>query len=83
MIRKEGHGNCLWDHKFVLLADRLNRGDTVTGKVYYGTRERLRKAIRSKRPGLLRQGLNIFHHNVGSVLPRGLVSSHSASAGRL
>lgn len=41
------------DHSIVLLADFLDRGDTVTAESYCTTRERLQKAIRRKRPGLL------------------------------
>jgi hypothetical protein len=34
IIRKEGHGNCSGEHKFVLLVDFLDHDDTATAEVY-------------------------------------------------
>ncbi|GFS08619.1 histone-lysine N-methyltransferase SETMAR [Elysia marginata] len=50
----------LWDAKGVILNDILQ---CINAAVYCSTFERLRDAIRCKRPGLLRRGVVLLHDN--------------------
>ena len=52
-----------WDAQGVLLVDFLPRGETVNAIRYCQTLDRLREAIRRKRPGRLRQGVLLQHDN--------------------
>lgn len=52
-----------WDHKGPLLVDFLERGNTVNAEQYCKTLDRLRQAIRKKRPGLLSDGIILLHDN--------------------
>ena len=51
------------DAQGVLLVDFLPRGETVNAIRYCQTLDRLREAIRRKRPGRLRQGVLLQHDN--------------------
>ena len=52
-----------WDHKGVLLVDFMERGTTINAGSYCATLERLRAAIKRKRPGLLTTGVLLLHDN--------------------
>ena len=52
-----------WDHKGVLSVDFMERGTTINAGSYCATLERLRAAIKRKRPGLLTTGVLLLHDN--------------------
>lgn len=52
-----------WDAKGVLLVDILPQGETINALRYCETIDRLREAVRRKRPGLLRKGVVLLHDN--------------------
>jgi histone-lysine N-methyltransferase SETMAR len=52
-----------WDYCGVLLVDFLPRGESVNAAHYCETLDRLREAVRRKRPGLLSTGVILLHDN--------------------
>jgi len=52
-----------WDAKGVLLVDILPHGETINAVRYCKTMDRLREAVRRKRPGLLQKGVVLLHDN--------------------
>ncbi len=50
-----------WDSQGVIHEEYLEYGNTVTGDGYFDTLKRLRRAIKSKWPGLLLQGVILLH----------------------
>ena len=52
-----------WDMKGVLLVEFQEHGRTVTAASYCSLLKRLKAAIKNKRPGLLTQGVLLFHDN--------------------
>ncbi|GFS18735.1 mariner Mos1 transposase [Elysia marginata] len=52
-----------WDAKGVILLDILPRGQCINAVLYCSPRDRLRDAIRRKKPGLLRRGFVLQHDN--------------------
>ncbi|GFO48549.1 histone-lysine N-methyltransferase SETMAR [Plakobranchus ocellatus] len=52
-----------WDAKGVILLDILPQGQCINAARYCSTLDRLKKAIRRKRPGLLRRGVVLQHDN--------------------
>ncbi|GFS07779.1 histone-lysine N-methyltransferase SETMAR [Elysia marginata] len=52
-----------WDAKGVILLDILPQGQCINAAQYCSTLDRLRDAIRCKRPGLLRRGVVLQHDN--------------------
>ena len=52
-----------WDSQGVILLDILPRGESVNAVSYCETLDKLRHAVRRKRPGLLRSGLVLQHDN--------------------
>ena len=52
-----------WDHKGILLIDFLEKGQTVNAAYYCEVLDRLRAAIKSKRPGVLTKGVFLIHDN--------------------
>ena len=52
-----------WDSEGVLLVDFTPRGQTVNAASFCQTLNRLREAIRRKRPGRLREGVVLLHDN--------------------
>ena len=52
-----------WDAKGVILLDILPQGQCINAARYCSTLDRLRDAIRRKRPGLLRRGVVLQHDN--------------------
>ncbi|GFS25475.1 histone-lysine N-methyltransferase SETMAR [Elysia marginata] len=50
-----------WDAKGVILSDILLQGQCINSAQYCSTLDRLRDAIRRKRPGLLRRGVVLQH----------------------
>ncbi|GFN96035.1 histone-lysine N-methyltransferase SETMAR [Plakobranchus ocellatus] len=52
------------DAKGVILLDILPQGQCVNAARYCSTLDRLKEAIRRKRPGLLRRGVVLQHDNV-------------------
>jgi hypothetical protein len=55
-----------WDHKGVLLVEFMKKGTTINAALYCATLERLKTAIKRKRPGLLTKGVSILHDNARS-----------------
>lgn len=53
----KGVATVFLDHQYVLLVDLLTRGATVNATSHTLTLDRLRDAIRRKRPGLLAKGV--------------------------
>ncbi|GFS20001.1 histone-lysine N-methyltransferase SETMAR [Elysia marginata] len=53
-----------WDAKGVILLDILLHGQFINAAQYCSTLDRLRDAIRHKRPGLLRRGVELQHDKV-------------------
>ncbi|GFS01139.1 histone-lysine N-methyltransferase SETMAR [Elysia marginata] len=53
-----------WDIKGVILLDILPQGQCTNAAQYSSTLDRLRDAIRRKRPELLRMGVVLQHDNV-------------------
>ncbi|GFO32991.1 histone-lysine N-methyltransferase SETMAR [Plakobranchus ocellatus] len=52
-----------WDAKGVILLDILPQGQCINAARYCSTLDRLKKAIRPKRPGLLRRGVVLQNDN--------------------
>ena len=52
-----------WDTKGVLLVDFLPPGETVNAARYCETLNKLREAVRRKRPGRLSEGFSLQHDN--------------------
>ncbi|GFS05417.1 histone-lysine N-methyltransferase SETMAR [Elysia marginata] len=52
-----------WDAKGVILLDILPKGQFINAAQYCSTFDRLRDAIRRKRPGLLRRSVVLQHDN--------------------
>ena len=52
-----------WDREGVLLLDFMEPGATITSGTYCSTLQKLRKAIRRKRQGLLTKGVVLLHDN--------------------
>ncbi|GFN81401.1 histone-lysine N-methyltransferase SETMAR [Plakobranchus ocellatus] len=52
-----------WDAKVVILLDILPLGQCINAARYCSTLDRLKEAIRRKRPGLLRRGFVLQHNN--------------------
>ncbi|GFO06842.1 histone-lysine N-methyltransferase SETMAR [Plakobranchus ocellatus] len=52
-----------WDAKGVILLDILPQGQCINAARYCSTLDRLKEAIRRKRPGLLRRGVLLQHDN--------------------
>ncbi|GFO27366.1 histone-lysine N-methyltransferase SETMAR [Plakobranchus ocellatus] len=52
-----------WDAKGVILLDILPQGQCINAARYCSTLNRLKEAIRRKRPGLLRMGIVLQHNN--------------------
>ncbi|GFO42756.1 histidine ammonia-lyase [Plakobranchus ocellatus] len=52
-----------WDAKGVILLDILPQGQCINAARYCSTLDRLKEAIRRKRPGLLRRGVVLQHDN--------------------
>lgn len=52
-----------WDHLGVIHLEFLPPGTTITARTYCQTLDRLREAIRRKRPGALREGVLLLHDN--------------------
>ncbi|GFO06154.1 collagen alpha-1(iv) chain [Plakobranchus ocellatus] len=52
-----------WDVKGVILLDILPQGQCINAARYCSTLDRLKEAIRRKRPGLLRRGVVLQHDN--------------------
>lgn len=52
-----------WDCRGILLVDFLPSGESVTAGRYCETLDRLREAVRRKRPGLLSNGVILLHDN--------------------
>ncbi|GFO21756.1 histone-lysine N-methyltransferase SETMAR [Plakobranchus ocellatus] len=52
-----------WDSRGMILLDILPKGENVNADRYCETLDRLRHAVRRKRPGLLRSGVVLQHDN--------------------
>lgn len=52
-----------WDYRGVILIDYLDKGKTVNAAYYCDLLDRLRTAIKNKRPGLLSKGVFLIHDN--------------------
>ncbi|GFO20865.1 histone-lysine N-methyltransferase SETMAR [Plakobranchus ocellatus] len=52
-----------WDAKGVIVLDILPQGQCINAARYCSTLDRLKEAIRRKRPGLLRRGVVLQHDN--------------------
>ncbi|GFN98065.1 histone-lysine N-methyltransferase SETMAR [Plakobranchus ocellatus] len=52
-----------WDSRGMILLDILPKGESVNADRYCETLDRLRHAVRRKRPGLLRSGVVLQHDN--------------------
>ncbi|GFO03923.1 transposase [Plakobranchus ocellatus] len=52
-----------WDAKGLILLDILPQGQCINAARYCSTLDRLKEAIRRKRPGLLRRGVVLQHDN--------------------
>ncbi|GFO38037.1 histone-lysine N-methyltransferase SETMAR [Plakobranchus ocellatus] len=52
-----------WDSRGMILLDILPKGESVNADQYCETLDRLRHAVRRKRPGLLRSGVVLQHDN--------------------
>ncbi|GFN94959.1 histone-lysine N-methyltransferase SETMAR [Plakobranchus ocellatus] len=52
-----------WDSRGIILLDILPKGECVNADRYCETLDRLRHAVRRKRPGLLRIGVVLQHDN--------------------
>ncbi|GFS13651.1 histone-lysine N-methyltransferase SETMAR [Elysia marginata] len=57
-----------WDAKGVILLNILQLGQCINAAQYCSTLDRLRDAIRRKRPGLLRRGIVLKHNKVQQTL---------------
>ncbi|GFO16199.1 histone-lysine N-methyltransferase SETMAR [Plakobranchus ocellatus] len=69
-----------WDVKGVILLDILPQGQCINAARYCSTLDRLKEAIRRKRPGLLRRGVVLQHDN---ATPQTLYSNGcSATVGK-
>lgn len=52
-----------WDRKGVLLIEFMPTGTTINSASYCETLEKLRKAIKNRRPGMLTKGVRLLHDN--------------------
>ena len=52
-----------WDEKGVLLVECLEQGKSITCETYCETLQKLRRAIKNKRRGLLTKGVLFLHDN--------------------
>lgn len=52
-----------WDYRGILLIDYLDKGKTINAEYYCGILDRLQKAIKNKRPGLLSRKVFLIHDN--------------------
>ena len=52
-----------WDAKCIVLIDYLQKGKTINGEYYANLLRQLRKAIKSKRPGKLTEGVLLHQDN--------------------
>jgi len=52
-----------WDHKGPLLIEYMEKGKTVNSEQYCNTLDKLRMAIRKRRPRLLSDGVILLHDN--------------------
>ncbi|GFO08991.1 histone-lysine N-methyltransferase SETMAR [Plakobranchus ocellatus] len=52
-----------WDSRGMILQHILPKGESVNADRYCETLDRLRHAVRRKRPGLLRSGVVLQHNN--------------------
>ncbi|XKL63434.1 hypothetical protein PGB90_005798 [Kerria lacca] len=52
-----------WDYRGVLLVDYLEKGRTINAAYYCDILDRLQKAIKNKRPGLLSKKVFLIHDN--------------------
>ncbi|GFO05091.1 histone-lysine N-methyltransferase SETMAR [Plakobranchus ocellatus] len=52
-----------WDSRGMIILDILPKGESVNADQYCETLDRLRHAVRRKRPGLLRSGVVLQHDN--------------------
>ncbi|GFO05502.1 histone-lysine N-methyltransferase SETMAR [Plakobranchus ocellatus] len=52
-----------WDSRGMIPLDILPKGESVNADRYCETLDRLRHAVRGKRPGLLRSGVVLQHDN--------------------
>ncbi|GFO41025.1 histone-lysine N-methyltransferase SETMAR [Plakobranchus ocellatus] len=52
-----------WDSRGMILLDILPKGESVNADRYFEAIDRLRHAVRRKRPGLLRSGVVLQHDN--------------------
>jgi histone-lysine N-methyltransferase SETMAR len=64
MVKSAGKlmATVFWDHKDVLLVEFMKKGTTINAASYCATLERLKTAIKRKRPGILTKGV-ILHDN--------------------
>ena len=56
-------GTVFWDNRGVLLFETLQPGETINAARYCQTLDKLREAIRRKRPGQLTNGVILQHDN--------------------
>ncbi|GFR63839.1 angiopoietin-related protein 2 [Elysia marginata] len=61
-----------WDAKGVILSDILPQGQCINAAQYCSTLDRLRDAVRRKRPGLFRRDVVLKHDN---AIPRSAIAS--------
>ncbi|GFS12226.1 histone-lysine N-methyltransferase SETMAR [Elysia marginata] len=71
------------DAKGVILIDILPQGQCINAAQYCNTLDRLRYAIRRKRPGLLRRGVVLPHDNATPHLAKYKPYTEMAAALRL
>lgn len=67
-----------WDRKGIIWIEYCPRGCTINGAEYFDTLMRLRKAIKSRRPGLLSKKVILLHDNApahSSKYTQGLLKS--------
>ncbi|GFS15975.1 histone-lysine N-methyltransferase SETMAR [Elysia marginata] len=62
-LAKKTMGTVFWDSRGVLLFETLQPGETINAARYCQTLDKLREAIRRKRPGQLTNGVNLQHDN--------------------
>ncbi|GFO23134.1 histone-lysine N-methyltransferase SETMAR [Plakobranchus ocellatus] len=62
-VRSLSVATVFWDAKGVILLDILPQGQCINAARYCSTLDRLKEAIRRKRPGLLRRGVVLQHDN--------------------
>jgi histone-lysine N-methyltransferase SETMAR len=62
-IIKKSMATIFWDSQGIILIDFLPRGETINAVRYCQTLNKLREAIRRKRPGRLTEGVILQHDN--------------------